>query len=300
VLDGRDAVARDKLSGMKSQPDMKKPSRARRLFLGLVGTAGTLVMLGLAACATQVASRDPEERRDTERSGGPVQMALDTALDHGELSVEQADGVQAIKDRLAEGKEDKRAVRRELRTTAGEIVRGGGSDPQALEDALAQATLAIEKRVERGSTALKDLHALLDPDQRVLVADAIRARIEEKKSERRERDRKDRFKQVAAHLTLDAEQMNVITKLRDELFGAKKQIKPTDEEIEALITAFEGEGFAAALDAFNEEKLALVRERLDDAAGRVDGVLSILADDQRALLADLIERGPEAVGLSRR
>jgi hypothetical protein len=300
VLDGRDAVARDKLSGMKSQPDMKKPSRARRLFLGLVGTAGTLVMLGLAACATQVASRDPEERRDTERSGGPVQMALDTALDHGELSVEQADGVQAIKDRLAEGKEDKRAVRRELRTTAGEIVRGGGSDPQALEDALAQATLAIEKRVERGSTVLKDLHALLDPDQRVLVADAIRARIEEKKSERRERDRKDRFKQVAAHLTLDAEQMNVITKLRDELFGAKKQIKPTDEEIEALITAFEGEGFAAALDAFNEEKLALVRERLDDAAGRVDGVLSILADDQRALLADLIERGPEAVGLSRR
>jgi hypothetical protein len=226
-------------------------------------------------------------------------MVIDAAVEHGDLSTEQETAVQAIRERWELAREDKRETRQRLRASAAEIVRSGTAHSEEFDQALAEATAAIERRVAVSSDAIKDVHSLLDADQRVAVADALRARVAERAQKRREREERDGFRKVATHLMLDALQVDKLKLLREQLMGESKRLRPSEEEINGLIDAFETDEFDAALDAFNAEKLGLIRERMATAADHADTVLSIFDDNQRALLGELIEKGPKAVGLER-
>jgi hypothetical protein len=146
--------------------------------------------------------------------------------------------------------------------------------------------------------ALLELHALLEPAQRVAVADALHARIAEKRAER-ERD-KSGFKRVAAHLMLSAMQVDKLKALRDNIGSEPQRLHPRRREVAALIDAFKTEAFADSIEQFEADKRAILRERLADGRQHADTAMAILSDGQRDLLADLIERGPKAVLLEER
>ena len=83
--------------------------------------------------------------------------------------------------------------------------------------------------------------------------------------------------------------------MHQELMGPTKRLKPSRDELESLVTAFEGDEFEQALDGFQAEKIAILHKRLARAGEHTDTVLTLLDDGQRELLADLMERGPKAV-----
>ena len=63
----------------------------------------------------------------------------------------------------------------------------------------------------------------------------------------------------------------------------------------ALVDAFEGDDFGAALDALHAEKAEFLRAHVARAGDRTDTVLAIFTPEQRDLLADLILEGPTKV-----
>jgi hypothetical protein len=125
------------------------------------------------------------------------------------------------------------------------------------------------------------------------VATALRAHIDETFGKRpdHEKRHRDGFKRVASHLMLSTLQIDKLKALKQQLLGEKQRLRPSREELLALVDAFEGEDFRAALNEFQDKKLAILREHVADAGERTDSALSILSPEQRVLLADLIQDG---------
>ncbi len=267
---------------------MRKGQTHRRWFVRAAIAGSAVLALGISACAERIANSQSEPARDSS-SSGPVQLVIDAALERGELTDAQEAKVIAISERVAEAKRNKRERKKQLRGAAGAIVRDGGTDQAAIDRAVDQAMVVVAERVRVGADALKELHALLDVDQRALVAEEVRERWAEKKERRRNKERGRHFAKRASDLMLSAVQVEAFQKARRDFMSGKKELRPSDEQIEDLIDAFEGPDFAAQLDALCKEKQSLARERLTESASRVEDVLSVLSEDQRHLLADLIE-----------
>lgn len=267
----------------------KKPSRARRAFLTVAAAVGTAALTGLAACKSWVSPA--EEPAEQPRSGGPLSMFFDTVSEHGELSTEQEGALVAIRERTMGDREAKRAMRKRMRAAASEIVRGGSTDSEEFDRAVAQAMEGIEERIQVGSTALKEVHALLDAKQRELVAEAMRERVAERAAQRREGERKGAFRKIATQLMLDAVQLGALDRAREAMVARRDQIRPSEQEIGDVIDAFETDEFGAELDELTSAKLAMMREHIAEAGGHVDGALAILTPDQRQLLAEIIADG---------
>jgi len=293
--------------------DMKiEALRKWRSLRTLAAGVALAVLVGFAACANQIDGTEPGDEASPQRLAaqrddgtdahhhgrhfrGPARVVLETALQHGELTAKQREAVRAIGADLEVGDEAKQQMREKVRALAVDVVRSGSADSEQVEQAIDQVTEAIGRRMRASSAALKELHGTLDADQRAAVADKLRERIAEPWGGRHHGGHGKGFKRIAAHLMLTALQIDKLKFLREQLIGKRKRLRPTREELVALVDAFEGDDFHEALDQLTSQKSALLRERLSRAGEHTDTLLSLLGTEQRLLLAELIERGPHAV-----
>jgi len=285
-----------------------KASRSRRTIRSIAATVGLVAAVGVAAvgvtaCATDVDSQEEPaaelQQRTDEHQGfrGPVGVVVDAALAHAELSDEQTANLRDIGESMRMDTDEKKQIREALRTSAVEIVRSGAVDTEQFDEAIEHATEAIARRMLETNAAMKDIHATLDADQRLTVADALRERINERMGNPDLSQGKLTFKRFAKHMALSTLQIDKLKMLKEKLHddSAEKRVHPTREELLALVGAFEGNDFGKAVDAFHAGKIKIMRERFSRAGEHTDTVLSILNDGQRDLLADIIEQGPKKV-----
>jgi hypothetical protein len=274
-----------------------------RLQLLLVG-AGAVVLVGAAACASTVDDR--AQRKDEiaaqELSApngrhfrGPVNVVIEAARAQGKLTADQERHLAAISGELKQDRESRKLLHDKLRTSAVAVVRSGTADSAVFDEGVSQAVAAIEQRIQRSSDAVEEIHDLLDADQRAAVAQALRARIDEKFGTKDVRRQRGGVKRFADQLMLSTFQVDKLRAMKKEWFGDKEKLRPTREELLQLVDAFEGDDFRTELDAFRAKKAKVVRAHLAKAGERTDAVLSVLTPDQRELLADLIQDGPEKV-----
>lgn len=277
---------------------MSLRSHVRRPFV-LVAALGLASALGAAACANRVDSVE-EAPVQTERQAwqGPVSVVVEAALTHGELTVEQHAAIAAVGDRANVTREHKREMKEKLRASVSDIVRDGTVDSQKFDVVMDDAMRAIEERMVFTAEALGEVHQLLDADQRAAVAEALREHIADRYEQKAKRaEKRGKLEKLAAHLMLTGVQLDELKKVKKELIGERKGLRPSRGELEALVDAFEGDDFRAAVDAFHDGKLKVMRERVTRVAEHTDTALSLLSDEQRDVLAELIELGPEQAGL---
>lgn len=278
----------------------------------VVAAVGAAALTATAACATdgdpeareaEVAQREREAAAHAEGRGAhpsPVEVVIEAAREDGFLSVEQEDALDLLADDLEGEREGFRALRDRLRASAVTAVRAGSADSAEFGQAIAEGVAAVEEQVQSGLDALEEVHAVLEPDQRAAVAENLRARLDaaiEARAERREQmEREDRrpdgLQRLASYLVLSPKQVEELQAIQKELLGEKKKLRPTADELHALIDAFEGEDFGEALDDLHEEKMRVLRARVARAGEKADTVLAVFTAEQRELLADLILEGP--------
>lgn len=271
----------------------------------------TLLLVSLLAASTIAAGCtnrvDPaEESTDQEGSEvrhahrGPAFVVIDAALEQPDLSIEQREAIVHVRERLLDQRH-RAETKNKLRASATAIVRSGTARSMPFDDAMKEAMHAVEQRVMATSDALEEVHAILHPEQRVAVADVVRQRVEQRYERHAKRhEHRGRFRKVASYLMLSVVQEQQLKQIRKEVVGDEGELRPSREEVEALVDAFEREDFGVALDGFRDSKLKQVRGRMVHVAGHADRALSVLTSDQRELLADLIEFGPGAVGIPER
>lgn len=254
--------------------------------------------------AAAQAEADAEAHRE-ERLRGPVGAVIRAAREEAELTAAQRERVDAVAEDMRALRAERHATHRRMRQSAAAIVRAGSADTERFRRAVDAAVGVIEERVQASSDALVELHGILDVEQRGLVADRLQERLDEhrRRHERhheRRHERRGRFGKLAGKLALSAMQIDQLKRMRDEireqLVGEHQRVRPRHEEIEALIDAFRTEGFERSLDSFQAERLERVRGNIGTVGEHTDTVLGLLTEDQRYLLADAIEIGPEAMG----
>lgn len=284
-----------------------------RRVAALVGVAA---LLSAGACTvrtdrTQQPDRSPTQEATEQVAEGadehhrhhhhrPLRVVFETVLEHGDLTAEQAETVEAIRADLRFGREAKGRMKKQMRSAAIDIVRSGTADSEQFDQTVDQAAAAIEERMSAHGDAMKELHAILDADQRAAVADILRQRIDERWGKHHRHRHKKGLKKLATHLMLSHFQITKLKALHQQLAGEGKRLKPSREELMALVDAFEGEDFDQAVDEFHREKMAMLHARLSRAGEVTDTVLSLLSSGQRDLLADLIEHGPRAIGIEQK
>jgi len=244
----------------------------------------------VAACASTEEEKEPTVQEVRHHQRGALNAVIEASMEAADLTTDQRAEIETIRDRFRPDDETRRKLREEMRSTASEVVRDGTTQTERFEAAVERAATAIEARIEMSSLAVKDVHELLTPEQRTAVAGVLRERVDQKWGKVR-RDRHEGFRQFTTELALTPEQIAEIEKVRDRVMGQSKRLRPSAEELYDLIAAFETEDFAVALDDFHAEKAPLLRDKLADAGDNADAVLGILEDEQRALLADIIEEG---------
>ena len=266
----------------------------RPLFFALFLAAGA------AATSLPACNAGPEEEAAPVREEvrkhrhGAVSAVVDTAIEYGNLDEAQLEAVTAIRAEMKTQRQDRKAFRQEMKEAASAIVRSGTTDSAQFDAMVDKAATAIEQRVELSSAAVKEIHELLSPEQRVAVAEGLRDRIDAKWGKAR-RDRHEAFEKFSEELMLTDEQIAGIEKVRKEMLGEAKRLRPTAAELYGLVDAFETAESGAALDAFHADKAPLLRDKLATAGDHADVVLGLLEDDQRDVLAELIEQGPRAL-----
>ncbi len=263
----------------------------------------TTVLAGAVACAAKVDDKAAKDDISTQELRtqharhlhGPVNAVLRAAREHGNLTSTQAATLDAIAQDLSQDRADRKQLKERLKKSAVAIVRSGTTNSAEFDKSVGEALKAIEARMDLSENALEEIHGTLRPDQRAAVATALRARIEEKFGPRDERRHQDGFKRFASHLALTTLQIDKLKAIAKELHNEKKQLRPSRDELLALVDAFEGENFRSALNDFRDKKRVILRERMRDAGKRTDSVLAIFTPEQRELIADLIVRGPRKV-----
>jgi hypothetical protein len=281
---------------MQSQPRLRASASRIATFLGGVALVST------AACASAEGPATPEERpaAETQQHEGrshrrsPALAVLEATREHADLSEEQHLALDEVEADL-EGERDRfRAMHDDLKVSAVRVVRSAGADRGEVEAAIAAAVTRVEENVGESMAALEEIHGLLDADQRFDVAEAMRAHLDERFGPRTKKEdrRREGFKRFASYLVLSPEQVDQLLALQKEMIGEKKELKPSKDELYALVDAFEGESFGEALDTFRAGKAKLLRARITKASEKTETVLAIFTPGQRDLLADLILEGP--------
>jgi len=264
----------------------KKRSLLQRLAIATV--LGLAATTGIAACASS--EEPPAEQAEAPRARGPAAVVIEETLEWGDLTPDQEAAVLAIGEDITLDRDSRAQIRSELRASAAGVIRAGHVESPEFKEAIERALAVMEQRMLASSDAIKDVHELLDPAQRALVADALRTRIEEHRENAKLREHDVRFGNVAKKLMLNAFQIDKLKALRKEAASERKHGRPSYEELLALVDAFEGESFAASLDEFNEAKREKMRQHVKRAGEHADTALSLLEGHQRILLADLVEK----------
>jgi hypothetical protein len=281
---------------------MKSQAASRLRWLG--AGAALVVALGAAACAATV----DDKRQDDEitakelsvqaehRFRGPVRVVLEATRAHADPSEAQARRLRVIETELDEDQVSRQKRREKLRAWAVAIVRSGTASSAEFDRAVNDAVAAVEQRVDRNVDALVEIHGILDARQRKRVAAALRAKLEARFGHSHgARRHRGAFNRLAAQLMLDKLQLDKLRAIKKELVGERKRLRPSRQELSDLVNAFEGENFPSVLEAFRVKKSKVLRQRIARAGERTDSVLNVLSPEQRSLLADLIQDGPEKV-----
>ncbi|MCC6897330.1 MAG: Spy/CpxP family protein refolding chaperone [Polyangiaceae bacterium] len=282
---------------------MKRQAQGRKKLRWLMAGVAAGTLFGAAACAVAVREEAPSDEvvakeqaaRGHRQPFGPVGVVIEVAKTHGNLRADQAETLAVVAQDLEADLEGRREAGAKLKASALAVVRAGRADPAALDQAVSEATQTFEQRARRGTDALVEVHAALEPAQRAAVAVELRRRIDAKYQASAEGRGRRGFERVAAHLALSALQVEQLKQIKQALIGERQRLHPTRDELVELTAAFETDDFATAVDAFREKKVRVLRARFTEASRRTDQVLGVFTPEQRALLADLIERGPERV-----
>jgi hypothetical protein len=250
---------------------------------------------GLAACATEPDKEEAPSAEEVRRQRhGAVNAVITAAIEAAELTPAQLTQLESIQSRIKERREGRSEVREEMRAAASEIVRDGTTDSQLYDEVVERASKLIEAKIELSTADAVEIHGMLSAEQRSRVAEVLRERVDKKWGKVR-RDRHEGLEEFAEDLALSDEQKAGLKKIRDEMMGQNKRLRPTPEEVYGMIDAFEGEDFAEALAAFAAEKAPLLRQKIAEAGNHADAVLELLEPSQRDLLADIIEDGYETI-----
>lgn len=272
----------------------------------LMAAAASLMLASTAtACAAKVEQKAPSEA-NTEELGradakarhfrGPVARVIETVKLNGNLDADQKATVDTIQTELEADHEGRRELHEKLKTSAIDLIRSGSAQTPEFERSVKEAVAAIEERIQQGTDALEEIHAILRPEQRKSVAAAMRVKIEERYGRAKDDKRHEgTFKKFASHLVLSQLQVEQLKTIKQELLSDKEQLRPSREEMLALVDAFEGENFSTELDAFHVKKSKILQAHVRKAGQRTDSVLAVFTRQQRELIADLVLEGPAKV-----
>jgi Spy/CpxP family protein refolding chaperone len=296
---------------------MKNESRCRSRKPLIVCLATAAVAVSAAGCTTTVGSasadaeqalvaEDPAEveaaEAPDEREVGHVllRMVADSLNEVG-LRPDQQQAVAAIRTDLEAATKPVREARLALASSAADGVAAGAIDDAKTEAGVRQLVAALGASKPALQDALNRLHAALDPTQRQLLVERMRARGEALRERVADQGgpgaiMRARLKRLADDLALsDSQRAAIRARVRDGLRGAAAEWGPERREqararVKEIGEAFVRDGFdARTLDVGREAPQAA--QKISAALTRfVKATLPELTPEQRAKLATIIRQ----------
>jgi Spy/CpxP family protein refolding chaperone len=185
-------------------------------------------------------------------------------------------------------------------------VKAGKLDVAKLKSELEAIDKAVEARHEKDIEVLNGLYKELKPEQRKALVAALKIKMAEHEKKAGEHEKKDveewqkkRLEHLTKELDLDAAQQKTVAGLMEKSHPTAAAMKEHHEEMkkrmEALLTAFEGEGFdAKKLEGAGPGKK--LHERIEKHIEFLAKLLPVLKPPQREKLAASMEKHPAAKG----
>ena len=221
-----------------------------------------------------------------------------------DLKDEQTATVEKLDSQLDEGDDAKNAID-ELHQDVIAGVKAGKVDTAKLEPRLAAIQKLIQARLDKEAVVLNALYAVLEPPQRATVIADIRAQERERDDRFGKRDagaesvadrNKRRLDRLTKELDLDASQQPKVQAALAALPAPTDVHAQWRKQLDALLTAFEGDAFdAKKLDAFKPAE-AKARIGIDREVQLLAQLVPILKPEQRDVFAARLEGGRQAGG----
>lgn len=209
-------------------------------------TLAGLALMGLTACAHTSGSNDDDddasaELRDHHRHhhrGGVTQfiaMSLDTI---GEDDA-QRPAIEKLRRSLNDCMEPAREIEKHLVLTWADGVATGAIKLEHLEDAITQLNATAGASYECSADVLNELHGLLTPSEREVVADKVQAHWEIWLQVNDGNSVKGRLADATDELNLTTVQVKELTQSLTEAFGKKPfETKKAASSVLAFAAAF--------------------------------------------------------------
>jgi hypothetical protein len=229
---------------------------------------------------------------------GPVH-ALFAAASTLSLPSSQASAVESIQDEIRGDRKQVRDAFGQLHQDLAAQVRAGAIDSTKLQGDATAAVGALDAHYNKETSALNQLHAALDPSQRLAAAETARTQLAEAAAARATVDERAwRLERLTSELGLDAaQQQQVSTQLAAQLPASSTERALRQSMAQQLLSAFEADTFDAvtALPAATWSPGSTVRAEIERRASFLSQLLPILRPDQRDLLATQLENreGPD-------
>ena len=197
--------------------------------------------------------------------------------------------------------------RKEMKELHGVLVAGvkeGKIDRAKIDARLQSMDRATAARRQREMTALNDVHGMLEPAQRAAAAAKVRENESKREARMKAHDRPDRsdaghlnmtrlkFEHYGKDLKLDAEQEKKFQAILPKDDAPARPREDTKKESEAILAAFEKDGF----DARRFEPKESIDKRMApflETAAFFDKLLPILKPEQRTALAEMLEKAED-------
>lgn len=179
-------------------------------------------------------------------------------------------------------------------------VKAGKVEPAKMEPHYAAIEKAAKAHQEREAEALNKLWAAMEPAQRKEMVSSIR-KVETRRADRtRMHDRPDagrpnagraRLERLTRGAELDPEQRKKVEAIQPKEDKAGSGHEEAKKQMDALLTAFEGDAFdAKKLESSNAKE---ARTQLEEQVKYLAQLVPVLKPEQRERVARNLTRGPE-------
>lgn len=266
--------------------------------------ASQTAAVSASAAPAVTPSASAADSRPRSHGNGPAFTVLRAA---GELTLkpEQKAKVEAAEKALQEGEgtpkdhEDFKAASKELQAELAAGVRAGKLDLAKIGPKVTAMEQISKARHDRQATAVRAAHEALEPAQRKLLAETLRAKqakeFAEKETDATARRSRGRTAQFTRGLDLTPEQKTKIDAIaaKDDTSGVTKR-EETKKRWEEFLSAFEK-------DTLDTSKVELFGGKASRAAVEGDALLladiaPVLTPDQREKLAGHLDRAAQHGG----
>jgi len=233
-----------------------------------------------------------------ERHHGGVQMLVLMSLKDLDLSADQRASIEKIRSDLVVKMQPARDAGQALSTTLADGVAAGAVDRAKVNVAIDKLVAQVQALHEAAASALDDLHAALNKEQRAKLVDAMKSHWDKWK-EAHGRDEADDKEHHAGHLATLVRQLGLTKeeaeKIKASFHGAMKKApqehvhKEVQEHLEALATAFKADKFEAkTLKGGKAANGHLARWGATRMARFLEAAAPVLTAEQRTKLAQMI------------